>query len=103
MQLTLFVQQPIEPKKKYGFVGFFGNNIMYRLRYVDKSLGQKVHKSLIAQGYNSFLIENQWAIELEITAPKENKVILSITINRIKRNIERDTNILKRLQSTINL
>lgn len=96
---TMQVTITIKPTKKYGLVGFFGNNIMYRLRYVDKSLGESIHKSLVAQGYHSCKTENDWAIELEIIAPKENKVILSATINRIKRNIERDTKILKNLQS----
>lgn len=99
--IKITAQNPI--KKKYGLVGFFGNNIMYRLRYVDKNLGNSVHKSLIAQGYNSCKYENDWAIELEILAPKENKVLLSAMINRLKCNITRDTLVLKNLKITVQL
>lgn len=86
-------------KKQYGCLGFFGNKLLYRLRYVDKCLGEIIYLKLKNAGYNCSRHNNNKAIELEISVSHEANVFFLTTIKteKLKRNIKRDQEALKQL------
>jgi hypothetical protein len=101
MKIEMEIPEAMKKKKYFGIVGQFGQHFLYRLRYIDKALGIQVHTALLSQGYISKIAENDKAITLEIIAPIGSNISLILKKEKLSRNIERDTLILKEIQDLL--
>lgn len=89
--------------RKYGFIGYFGSNMLYRLRYVNLELGYKVLQCFKDQGlhgkFQEFECKNCKALEIELITQTSIPIIKAkiLTIESNIKKLESKKNDLEQL------